>query len=192
MRTPITTFAQREYAPFIMFGLAALPLAACYIVFWAGLGASVVPQSILPILLAAAWSATALMVVGAAISKPIRWLYAGLGGVALLASSAAAPFSFALAPVGVGLIAASAVGLTAKRRSISRKDRRQIRMASRPTIIALGMIALGIALPAWASAAAPSVLALWTALGLSFVGAGMTLAFWDWARASCQNQDSRD
>lgn len=180
MRNIIISFTQAEKTPFIMFGMAALPLAACYIMFWAGLGASAVSQIFLSSFLSAAWLAMALMLVAAAVCKPARWLYAGLAGCAMLASSAAAHFSFALAPVGVALIAASSVGLIANRRSKNRRGFRTIGIASRPAIIAAGLIALGIALPAWSSIAAPSVLAVWTALGLSFIGTGATLALWDW------------
>ena len=182
MRNFLISSLRRERTPFIMFGAAALPLAACYIMFWAGLGASAVSQIFLSGSLAAAWLAMALMLAAAAVCKPARWLYAGLAGCAMLASSAAAHFTFALAPIGVALIAAASVGLIANRRSKTRRRFLTTRIVSRPAIIAVALIALGIALPTWSSIAAPSVLVVWIALGLSFIGTGAILALWDWAR----------
>ena len=182
MRNFLISSLRRERTPFIMFAAAALLLAACYIMFWAGLGASAASQIFLSGFLSAAWLAMALMLAAAAVCKPARWLYAGLAGCAMLASSAVAPFALALAPIGVALIAAASVGLVANRRSKTRMGFRTTGIASRSTIIAAALITVGIALPSWSFIAAPSVLALWTALGLSFIGTGATLALWDWAR----------
>ena len=159
-----------------------MPLAVCYVVLLSGWGASGALESILTVSLSAAWLATALML-AAAVCKPARWLYAGLAGCAMLASSVVAHFSFALAPVGAALIAAASVGLIANLRAKTRRGFRTIGIASSPTIIAAALIALGIALFAWASVAARDVFALWAALGLSFAGTGATLALWGWARA---------
>ena len=83
---------QNRYAPFALFGAAALPLAVCYIVFWTNWMEPPAPSPLLPILLAAAWLAVALTLAAAvaARSKPTRWLCVGLAGGALAAKSALA------------------------------------------------------------------------------------------------------
>ena len=171
---------QNRYAPFALFGAAALPLAVCYIVFWTGWIEPPDPSPILPILLAAAWLdiALALAAAVAARSKPTRWAYVGLAGGALTASSAATYFTLFLAPLGAVALTAAAVRLVLARRDCETAlGIGGIAKISKPSAIgAAALIALGAALPAWAWGAQPNALAVWTTLGLSAVGSGVILA----------------
>ena len=168
---------QNRYAPFALFGAAALPLAVCYIVFWTGWMEPPVPWPLLPILLAAAWLAIALALVAAvaARSKPTRWLCVGLAGGALTASSAATYFTLFLAPLGAVALTAAAVKLILARRDCE-TDFGIGGIAKPFAICAAALIALGAPLPAWAWLSQPNALAVWTTLGLSAVGSGAILA----------------
>ena len=168
---------QNRYAPFALFGAAALPLAVCYIVFWTGWIEPPDPSPLLPILLAAAWLAVALALAAAfaARSKRTRWLYVGLAGGALTASSAATYFTLFLAPLGSVALTASAVNLVLARRDGATAF--GIGGISKPSAIgAAALIALGAALPAWAYIFQPNTLVVWTTLGVSAIGTGAVLA----------------
>ena len=168
---------QNRYAPFALFGAAALPLAVCYIVFWTGWMEPPDPSPLLPILLAAAWLAVALALAAsvAALSKPTRWLYVGLAGGALAASSAATYFTLFLAPLGAVALTASAIKLVLARRDCETAF--GIAKIAKPLAIgAAALIALGAALPAWAWFFQPNALAVWTTLGVSAIGTGAVLA----------------
>ena len=159
---------QNRYAPFALYGAAALPLAVCYIVFWTGWMEPPDPSPILPILLAAAWLAIALTLAAAvaARSKPTRWLYVGLAGGALTASSAATYFTLFLAPFGAVALTAAAVKLVLARRD--GETAFGIGGIAKPSAIgAAALIALGVALPIWAWVFHPSAAVVWTTLGLS-------------------------
>ena len=168
---------QNRYAPFALYGAAALPLAVCYVVFWTGWMEPPDPSPILPILLAAAWLAVALALAAAfaARSKPTRWLYVGLAGGALTASSAATYFTLFLAPLGAFALTASAVGLI-----FARRDGETAfgigGIAKMPAIGAAALIAPGAALAAWAWLSQPSAAVVWTTLGVSAIGSGAVLA----------------
>ena len=171
---------QNRYAPFALFGAAALPLAVCYIVFWTGWMEPPDPSPLLPLLLAAAWLAVALTLAAAvaARSKRTRWLYVGLAGGALTASSAATYFTLFLAPFGAVALTAAAVKLV-----LARRDGETAfgiggigGIAAPFAIGAAALIALGVALPAWAWDAQPNALAVWTTLGVSAIGTGAILA----------------
>ena len=168
---------QNRYAPFALFGAAAAPLAVCYIVFWTGWMEPPDPSPILPILLAAAWLAVALTLAAAvsARSKPTRWLYVGLAGGALTASSAATYFTLFLAPLGAFALTAAAVGLILARRD--GETAFGIGGIDAPSAIgAASLIAPGAALAAWAWLFHPSAAVVWTTLGLSAIGSGAALA----------------
>ena len=168
---------QNRYAPFALFGAAALPLAVCYIVFWTGWMEPPDPSPLLPLLLAAAWLAVALALAAAvaARSKPTRWLYVGLAGGALAASSAATYFTLFLAPLGAVALTAAAVKLVLARRDGATAF--GIGGIGKPSAIgAAALIALGVALPAWAWFFQPNSLAVWTTLGVSAIGTGAVLA----------------
>ena len=168
---------QNRYAPFALFGAAALPLAVCYIVFWTGWMEPPDPSPLLPLLLAAAWLAVALTLAAAVVarSKPTRWAYVGLAGGALAASSAATYFTLFLAPLGAVALTASAVKLILARRDCETAFR--IGGIAKPFAIgAAALIALGAALPAWAWLSQPNALAVWTTLGVSTIGTGAILA----------------
>ena len=168
---------QNRYAPFALYGAAALPLAVCYIVFWTGWIEPPDPSPILPILLAAAWLAVAVALTAAvaARSKPTRWLYVGLAGGALTASSAATYFTLFLAPFGAVALTAAAVKLVLARRD--GETAFGVGGIAKPfAICAAALIALGAALPAWAWFFHPNALAVWTTLGVSAIGTGAVLA----------------
>ena len=168
---------QNRYAPFAPFGAAALPLAVCYIVFGTGWMEPPAPSPILPILLAAAWLAIALTLAAAVVAraKPTRWLYVGLAGGALTASSAATYFTLFLAPLGAVALTAAAVKLILARRDCETAFR--IGGIAKPFAIgAVALIALGAALPAWAWFFQSNTLAVWTTLGASAVGTVAILA----------------
>ena len=169
---------QNRYAPFALYGAAALPLAVCYIVFWTGWIEPPDPSPILPILLAAAWLAVALALAAAvaARSKPTRWAYVGLAGGALTASSAATYFTLFLAPLGAFALTASAVKLILARRDCETAFGFG-GIAAPFAIGAAALIALGVALPAWAWVSQSNALAVWTTLGVSAIGTGVILAF---------------
>ena len=168
---------QNRYAPFALYGAAALPLAVCCIVFWTGWMEPPAPSPILPILLAAAWLAIALTLAAAfaARSKPTRWLYVGLAGGALVASSATTYFTLFLAPLGAVALTAAAIKLVLARRD--GETAFGIGGIDKPSAIgAAALIALGAALAAWAWVFQPNTLAVWTTLGLSAIGSGAVLA----------------
>ena len=162
---------QNRYAPFVLFGAAALPLAVCCIVFWTGWMEPPAPSPILPILLAAAWLAIALALAAAlaARSKPARWLYIGLAGGALTASSATTYFTLFLAPLGAVALTASAVGLVLARRDVGTAF-------GIGGIGAAALIAPGAALAAWAWGFQSNAAVVWTTLGISAIGSGAVLA----------------
>ena len=168
---------QNRYAPFALYGAAALPLAVCYIVFWTGWMDPPDPSPILPILLAAAWLAIALTLAAAAAarSKPTRWVCVGLAGGALMASSAATYFTLFLAPLGAVALTAAAVNLVLARRD--GETAFGIGGIDAPSAIgAAALIALGVALPIWAWLFQPSAAVVWTTLGVSAIGSGAVLA----------------
>ena len=168
---------QNRYAPFALYCAAALPLAVCYIVFWTGWMEPPDPSPLLPLLLAAAWLAIALTLAAAvkARSKPTRWLYVGLAGGALTASSAATYFTLFLAPFGAFALTASAVGLILARRDVGTAF--GIGGIDAPSAIgAAALIALGAALAAWTWVSQPNAAVVWTTLGLSAVWSGVILA----------------
>jgi len=168
---------QNRYAPFALFGAAALPLAVCYIVFWTGWMEPPDPSPLLPLLLAAAWLAIALALAAsvAARSKPTRWAYVGLAGGALAASSAATYFTLFLAPLGAVALTAAAVKLILARRDGANESGFG-GIAKMPAICAAALIALGAALPAWAWLSQPNEVVVWTTLGVSAIGTGAVLA----------------
>ena len=168
---------QNRYAPFALYGAAALPLAVCYIVFWTGWMEPPDPSPILPILLAAAWLAIALTLAAAisARSKPTRWLHVGLAGGALTASSATTYFTLFLAPLGAVALTAAAVKLVLARRDCETAF--GIGGIDAPSAIgATALIALGAALAAWAWLFQPNAAVAWTTPGLSAIGSGAVLA----------------
>ena len=168
---------QNRYAPFALYGAAALPLAVCYIVFWTGWMEPPDPSPILPILLAAAWLAIALTLAAAfaARSKPTRWLCVGLAGGALMASSTATYFTLFLAPLGAVALTASAVKLVLARRDVGTAF--GIGGIAAPSAIgAAALIAPGAAIAAWAWLFHPSAAVVWTTLGLSAIGTGVIFA----------------
>ena len=168
---------QNRYAPFALFGAAALPLAVCYIVFWTNWMKPPDPSPLLPILLAAAWLAVALTLgmAVAARSKPTRWLRVGLAGGALAASSAVTTFTLFLAPLGAVALTAAAVKLILARRGVGG----EIGFGGISAPFAIGaasLIALGAALAAWAWFSQSNALVAWTTLGVSAIGSGAILA----------------
>ena len=168
---------QNRYAPFALYGAAALPLAVCCIVFWTGWMEPPAPSPILPILLAAAWLAIAVALTAAlaARSKPTRWLYVGLAGGALTASSAATYFTLFLAPFGAVALTAAAVKLVLARRDCETAF--GIGGIDAPSAIgATALIALGAALAAWAWVFQPNAAVVWTTLGVSAIGTGVIFA----------------
>ena len=168
---------QNRYAPFALFGAAALPLAVCCIVFWTGWMEPPAPSPILPLLLAATWLAIALTLAAAFVarSKPTRWLYVGLAGGALTASSAATYFTLFLAPLGAVALTASAVKLVLARRD--GETTFGIGGIAKPSAIgAAALIALGAALAAWAWLSQTNAAVVWTTLGVSAIGTGAILA----------------
>ena len=168
---------QNRYAPFALYGAAALPLAVCYIVFWTGWIEPPDPSPLLPLLLAAAWLAVAMTLAAAfaARSKPTRWLYVGLAGGALTASSTATYFTLFLAPLGAVALTAAAVKLILARRDCETAFGFG-GIAAPFAIGAAALIALGAALPAWAWFFQSNALAVWTTLGVSAIGTGAILA----------------
>ena len=170
---------QNRCAPFAPFGAAALLLAVCYIVFWTGWMEPPEPSPLLPALLAATWIFVALTLAaaGGARSKPTRWLCVGLAGGALMASSAAAPFTLFLAPLGAVGLTAGAVGLVLARRSGGGRETGFGGMIAKPSAVgAASLIALGAALAAWAWASQSDAPVAWTTLGLSAIGSGAIIA----------------
>ena len=168
---------QNRYAPFALFGAAALPLAVCYIVFWTGWMEPPDPSPLLPILLAAAWLAIAVALAAAVVAreKPTRWLFVGLAGGALTASSAATYFTLFLAVLGAVALTATAVKLVLAHRDCETTF--GIGGIDKPfAICTVALIALGAALPAWAWLFQPNVLVAWTTLGVSAIGTGAVLA----------------
>ena len=169
---------QDRCAPFAPFGAAALLLAVCYIVFWAGWMEPPETSPLLPALLAAAWIFVALTLATAvgARAKPTRWLCVGLAGGALTASSAAAPFTLFLAPVGAVGLAAAAVALVLARRGGGRETGFGGMIAKPSAIGAASLIALGASLIAWAWLSQSDAPVVWTTLGASAVGSGAIIA----------------
>ena len=121
------------------------------------------------------WGALALAAAVAARSQPTRWLYVGLAGGALAASSAATCFTLFLAPLGAVALTVSAVNLILARRDCETAFGIG-GIAKLPTIGAAALIALGAALAAWAWVSQPNALAVWTTLGVSAIGTGAVLA----------------
>ena len=179
LHTPMPVLRSRS-TPIILFVAAMTPLAAYYIVFWAGLGMSMHHPSILLALLISAGLTVVLMLVAAAVTceSTARWLSIGLAGTVILMSSASTYFSLALAPLGIVIVVVSIVRLISKHKSAFSASRIGSRPSSTraPTaLVGAASILLGIAAPVWASIAAPNVLVVWAVIGLSAVFAGVML-----------------